>query len=411
MIEKLYSLLKAPPSKYTDYYEIAKYELMWKLMVFLSLQLPLITLFYLFFDLRAFWPSLYATLSSFLILFWYYHKRDYKIYGFIYLVHSILFLGIEMNYKTDIIHLIEFPWFFVFTMYGMLVLGRKVGVFLIGLSVFFITYFLFFTYKANVILTLTYMTNINLFPVVINLFMGLFLMGYLIEEFRTTRIYANNQLQIANKELSKINTLVNAQNDEKTIMLKEIHHRVKNNLQVISSLVRLQSFETEDENVKKMFEATVNRVVAMALIHEKMYQKDNLSKINLEDYLKSLADDIFKSYIINKQIDFQIKSNLEVIGNRTIVPLALIFNELISNSLKYAFNEVKIGKIKINISNFSNDNFVVEFSDNGRWIYPKNKSSFGLELIESFTEQLDGEMKRVIDSNGTKYTFKLKNIE
>jgi two-component sensor histidine kinase len=255
------------------------------------------------------------------------------------------------------------------------------------------------------------MTNINLITVVLNLFMGLFLMGYLIEEFRATRIYANNQYLSANKELTKINAIVNAQNDEKTIMLKEIHHRVKNNLQVISSLVRLQSFETQDENAKQMFEATVSRVVAMALIHEKMYQKDNLSKINLEDYLKSLADDIFNSYSINKQIDFKIKSNLDVLGNRTIVPLALIFNELISNSIKYAFNEMEKGKISILISNFSNDNFIVNYSDNGIWIDPMNKSSFGLELIESFTEQLDGKMNRDINETGTHYIFKLKNIE
>jgi two-component sensor histidine kinase len=311
MIEKFQNLLKAPPSKYTDYYEIAKYELMWKLMIFLCLVLPFITLFYYLFDSRAFGPSMYATFASYTILFWYYKKRNYKICGFAFLAHSILFLGIEMNYKIDTIHLIEFPWFFVFTMYGMLVLGRNVGVFLIGLSVFFINYYLFFSFKANIILILTYMTTINLIPVVLNLFMGLFLMGYLIEEFRATRIYANHQYLIANKELIKINAIVNAQNDEKTIMLKEIHHRVKNNLQVISSLVRLQSFETEDENAKKMFEATINRVVAMALIHEKMYQKDNLSKINLEDYIKSLADDIFKNYSVNKQIDFKIKSNLE----------------------------------------------------------------------------------------------------
>jgi two-component sensor histidine kinase len=411
MLKFIKNILNAPPSKYTDYYEIAKYELMWKLMVFLGLALPFITLFYFLFDTRAFGPSLYATIATYILLLWYYYKRDYKIVGFVFLAHSIIFLGIEMNYKTDTIHLIEFPWFFVFTMYGMLVLGRNVGVFLISISVFFITYYLFFSYKENLISILEYMTTINLLPVVLNLFMGLFLMGYLIEEFKATRIYADKQYKIANEELIKINNIVKAQNDEKTIMLKEIHHRVKNNLQVISSMIRLQSFETNDVSAKKMFDATVNRVVAMALIHEKMYQKDNLSKINLEDYLKSLAVDIFQSHTLNQSINFNIKSNLEVIGNRTIVPLALIFNELISNSLKYAFKQIDQGEIHVSIYKVDDDEFILKYFDNGIWMDTKYKSTFGLELIDTFVEQLDGELQRNSNGEGTTYILKLKNID
>ncbi|HIP37233.1 MAG TPA: sensor histidine kinase, partial [Crocinitomix sp.] len=390
--------------------EIAKYELMWKLISFLSIALVPTTVMYYFFDNKAFFPSLYATISSLGLWLWLYTERDYLKCSAIYIVHSILFLGVELILKTDIIHLIEFSWFFVFTIYGMLILGIRFGILLSLLSMFFITYYLFFCYVDNVTYTLTYIKPINLVSVVLNLLLGLTLMGYLIQQFKKTRAFADSQFQKANKDLTSKNELIKAQAEEKTIMLKEIHHRVKNNLQVISSLVRLQSFETEDPKAKKMFEATVNRVVAMALIHEKMYQRDNLSKINLEDYLKSLANDIFNNYAINKQIDFSIKSNIEVIGNRTIVPLALIFNELISNSIKYAFNTMQNGQITVHIFKFSEDIFVVKYSDNGKWLNP-SKSSFGLELIETFTEQLDGEMTRIINESGTFYTFKLKNIE
>ncbi len=412
MLKKLEHLLKAPPSKYTNYYEIAKYELMWKLFVFLPITLVPTTIIYYFFDYNAFFPSLYATVTCIGLLIWFYKERDYKKCGFVYLIHSVLFLGIELIIKTDTIHLIEFPWFFVFTIYGMLILGKRVGILMSVISLFFITYYLFFCFIDNITYILTYITPLNLVTVVFNLMLGLTLMAYLIEQFKKTRTFAENKFQKANEILISKNKLIKAQNEEKTIMLKEIHHRVKNNLQVISSLIRLQSFETEDTEAKKIFEATVSRVVAMALIHEKMYQKDNLSKINLEDYLKSLADDIFKSYTINKQIDFRIKSNLEVIGNRTIVPLALIFNELISNSIKYAFTHTDVGKITVEIKQFSDDDFIVNYSDNGTWITPKdNNPSFGLELVKSFTEQLDGEVKRTINDKGTTYTFKLKNIE
>ena len=194
-------------------------------------------------------------------------------------------------------------------------------------------------------------------------------------------------------------------------MLKEIHHRVKNNLQVISSMIKLQSIETNDLPAKKMFDATISRVVAMALIHEKMYQKDNLSKINLEDYLKSLSNDIYRTYYIDTDIKFNISSDVEVIGNRTIVPLALIFNELISNSIKYAFQSKTEGIITITVNKIINNQFKVTYSDNGTWINTDKKSTFGLELIQTFVEQLDGEINKEVNEHGTTYILYLNNID
>jgi len=164
-----------------------------------------------------------------------------------------------------------------------------------------------------------------------------------------------------------------------------------------------------------MFDSTVSRIIAMALIHEKMYQNDNLSKINLENYLKSLATDILRANQINKEVEFSISSELEIIGNRTIVPLALIFNELISNSLKHAFigeeYDSKKCEIKSYIKMIDNDMFTIQYQDNGVWSDKMKESSFGIELIETFTEQLEGEMSRSSTLEGTIYIFKLKNID
>jgi two-component sensor histidine kinase len=160
-----------------------------------------------------------------------------------------------------------------------------------------------------------------------------------------------------------------------------------------------------------LFEASVNRIQAMALIHEKMYQGENLSKINLEDYLDGLAKDIFRSYFDETKINFTIKSELEIIGNRTIVPIALIFNELITNSLKHAFADSEKGSISMEIKLSSNNYFTLDYFDSGKWKAKSKSSSFGLELIETFTEQLDGTLERISDEKGTLFKFRLQNVD
>jgi len=412
IISKLFT---PPKSNYTNYYKIANYEITWKVQVFLSISLFPTTITYYFFDNNAFYPALYAFVTNWIMLFWLFKKKDYIICGTGHIVHAVLFLGAEMIIKKDALHLIEFPWFFVFSLFALLVLGKKIGSIVSGISFIFIIIYSLFFFTDNMSEILAEITYLHLIVVILNLLMGGLIMIFLVLEFKSTRAYAEKKYQKANIELIDKNKLIEAQNDEKTIMLKEIHHRVKNNLQVVSSMVRLQSFETEDVKAKKMFDSTVSRIIAMALIHEKMYQNDNLSKINLENYLKSLATDILRANHINKEVEFSISSELEIIGNRTIVPLALIFNELISNSLKHAFigeeYDSKKCEIKSYIKMIDNDMFTIQYQDNGVWSDKKKESSFGLELIETFTEQLEGEMSKSSTLEGTTYIFKLKNID
>ncbi|MBK9591543.1 MAG: sensor histidine kinase [Crocinitomicaceae bacterium] len=194
-----------------------------------------------------------------------------------------------------------------------------------------------------------------------------------------------------------------AQSEEKTVMLREIHHRVKNNLQVITSLLRLQSRESNDPKTLELFKDSTNRVIAMALIHEKMYQTKDLAKINLEDYLRTLLTDLIDSYAVEIPIESDIHSNVEMISNKSLVPLALLFNELVSNSLKHGFNDKKDGKIKIDIFR-DKGKIVLSYWDNGVWREKQKETSFGLELIESLTEQMDGKYKRST-TMGTSYEF------
>lgn len=410
-MELIRKLFTPPKSDYTDYYELSRFNLTWNVILYTVISLIPITIFYYYFDSRAFYPSLYATVVSYLIFGVFYIYRNYKVIGSVFMLHGTFFIGLELLFRPETIHVIELPWFFLFTLFSILVIGKRIGILILITSLTFSTIYFFFFFKSNIAIVLTYISASHILAVVMNLSMTMFLVAFILINFKRTHLYAENKFKNANSNLIEQSELIFAQNEEKTIMLKEIHHRVKNNLQVVSSLIRLQSFETEDLEAKKMFGATVNRVIAMALIHEKMYQKDNLSKINLADYLDSLSKDILRSYSINEPVSFEIKSELEIIGNRTIVPLALIFNELISNSLKHGFQTVKKGVITVDIKIFDKNYFIIKYQDNGKWLNPGSDSSFGIELINTFTEQLDGEVSMESTIVGTSYSFKLKNIE
>ena len=199
---------------------------------------------------------------------------------------------------------------------------------------------------------------------------------------------------------------------EKEVMLKEIHHRVKNNLQIICSLLNLQSSAIEDEEILDLFKESQSRVRLMALVHEKLYQSDSLERINLRDYIQSLATYWLRSYEINPNA-VAISTDIENIflGIDTAVSCGLIVNEMVSNSLKYAFSNSMKGTIEIKARLTDKEHFFIEYRDNGVGLPPDidivNATTLGLQLISSLTEQLSGELE-VISEQGT--AFKLKNL-
>jgi two-component sensor histidine kinase len=194
---------------------------------------------------------------------------------------------------------------------------------------------------------------------------------------------------------------------EKEILLKEIHHRVKNNMQIILSLLNLQKEYVDDAQALNVLQESQIRVRTMSLIHEKLYQSKDLMNINIKDYIEQLANDIIYSYAATN-----VKQILEIenteINIETALPCGLIISELISNSLKYAFsdennnNELKISLIK------SNDTFGLTVSDNGVGLPPeldyRNTESLGLQLVNNLVGQLDGEIE-LDQAHGTEFNI------
>lgn len=185
---------------------------------------------------------------------------------------------------------------------------------------------------------------------------------------------------------------------EKEALLKEIHHRVKNNLQVVSSLLGLQSRSVTDPETRKMFRESQNRIHSMALLHESLYQSENLSQVNFPDYIRELAAHLFHSYGVAPE-RIHLRTNLERLALHldAAVPCGLIVNELISNSLKYAFPDGREGEIRIELHEIHDGMARLVVADNGvgfrsdlDWTTTK---SLGLRLVRTLAQQLGAKIE------------------
>jgi len=190
---------------------------------------------------------------------------------------------------------------------------------------------------------------------------------------------------------------------EKEVLLREIHHRVKNNLQIISTLLYLQSGYIKDKQAFEMFNESINRIKSMALIHEKLYQFTDLGKIDVAEYIRELAADLFHSYGVKTDgIKLETHVREVLLSINTAIPCGLIINELVSNSLRHALPDAKKGKIYIDLSLDSDNMFTLIVSDNGVG-FPKdldfrNTETLGLQLVMTLVKQLKGTIE--LDRSG-----------
>jgi PAS domain S-box-containing protein len=200
---------------------------------------------------------------------------------------------------------------------------------------------------------------------------------------------------------------------EKEVLLKEIHHRVKNNLQVISSLLKLQSSHVQDKSALDMFNESQNRVHAMALVHEKLYQSRNLSQIDLGEYVASLTGLLQGSY--RTRLDpVAVTSDIgnAFVGIDIAVPLGMIINELVSNSLKYAFPSGRGGHIHLQLRDGSAGQRVLCVRDDGvgfpQDVDFRETTTFGMQLVCALTEQIGGSIEMVATGDGTEFRISFR---
>ena len=228
----------------------------------------------------------------------------------------------------------------------------------------------------------------------------------------------NRDLEKEILERKKADRKIKASLREKEALLKEIHHRVKNNLQVISSLLGLQSRQIEDKRYFEMFRDTQNRVHSMASIHEKLYSTPDFAKIDFTVYIEDLARDLYRSYEVGrKEVELEVKINHIFLGIDLAIPCGLIINELVSNALKYAFPPSFKGKKKIAVMlrPLKNETIELIVMDNGigmpEEIDIADVDSLGLQLVSIIAgDQLEGEIQLDRDK-GTSFKIRFKASE
>ncbi|MDO9186091.1 MAG: PAS domain S-box protein [Bacteroidia bacterium] len=199
---------------------------------------------------------------------------------------------------------------------------------------------------------------------------------------------------------------------EKEILLQEVHHRVKNNLQIILSILNLQHAQITDKKTLDLVRDIRSRIKAMSFIHELLYQTDDFSSINFSDYITNITNNLIYSYTQNQTIDLKLDVGAIFLDLDSAIPCGLIINEIVTNALKYAFTEQENGEVSVSLTQ-KNDFIQLTISDNGKGLPSnidfRNTESLGMQLVVTLVQQLGGEI--VLDnSNGAKYTITFKMI-
>lgn len=248
--------------------------------------------------------------------------------------------------------------------------------------------------------------------------MKYFTTHFLEQEAKEAKIYEelgrlNNDLTNAQRELTKKNIQLEQLNQQKEMLIKEVHHRVKNNLMIISSLLNLQSSYLKDEESKEIFKESQNRAKSMALIHERLYRSTDLKNIDFKEYITTLANDLYRTYVKDpSRIGLELNIQEVNIDINSAIPLGLILNELVTNSMKHAFPGDRGGKISISFGK-EEDEFVLKVSDDGIGFPPDldytKTNSLGMQLVTSLTSQLNGKLK-LENSQGTQFTITFKEL-
>lgn len=206
----------------------------------------------------------------------------------------------------------------------------------------------------------------------------------------------------------RANKTIQQQSEKLTFLMKELHHRVKNNLQIISSLLSLQSFRIKDSTASKAVREGQQRIEAMSMIHQRLYTRENITEINIKEFITDLVDSLQNAYGFGQNdITINLDIDNELMNVDQAIPLSLIINELVTNAFKYAYDDNNNPKLTINLNRKGND-LKIKVADNGKGLniekWEGKDGSFGKELIQTFVQQLNGYLDLIVN-NGTEFTL------
>lgn len=396
-------------TNWLEFHEKMKFRLVLHLLYFFAGLMSIVTVVNLSNEHFSATPNFFAVGMCIVGLVVMHITKNYRLVGAIcsvltFFIVSGAFLWLHAT------HYLTPMWMIVNIIFTFFVLGKKWGISILVAHFLVLFYYLIYLHERNIVSVESFSGN-DVTTFILEYSIVGFAIAYILNLYVLTTNYSRIELIENNQKLSNQNKVISKQNSEMEVMLREIHHRVKNNLQIITSLLRLQANNLTEGNSNSYQEA-IDRVTAMAIIHEKMYQSGSLSKFDLEKYLKSLVDSLLVNYTIDKKPEFFIRVEVADMKSKSIVPLALLINELLLNSLKHAFTEQENPEISISL--LENDEgkshrFFLHYSDNGSWM-ENSVASFGTEIIQAMSEQLEGTFTLEAGPSGTKYAFDLANL-
>lgn len=338
------------------------------------------------------------------------NNRNYLLVFYIYSICGYMIVAFALMFYHSRIHLVDVLWLMTVVFLAFFTLGRRLGYVLLFLAIVVIGLFIFL-HLDNQNLSLGKLTLYEKISLLIEMIAAFILNFYLFYLFLELNRYSERKLLESYAQVMAQNTRILQQNEEKTTLVKEIHHRVKNNLQIVVSLLRMQSQEVDNLEFRVLFQESINRIMAMSVIHQKLYQNDNLCRIKIGDYLDDLIREIMSLSFSEQSVRYEIKTEVGNIGLKTLVPVGLLVNELVSNSLKHAFDDLDNARIEIDIQKEGENCLRIRYFDNGKWKHQVENSTFGLILIDTLIEQLDGSKEIQREASGTTYSIVVLNLE
>lgn len=394
-------------SFFSAYTDKGKYLLTWRLSAIFSVV-------FLVLSCSLFWLqniTTYIYLFTFVLgsLGFIYLQKTLK-YQHLYWLYAIggsSMLNMAIFLDLNTIHYPELIWATSIMIFSFIGLGRKAGIFFLAINTISYTLHVFLVCQMKE--PFRKPDSVELTSLLVEMILAMSMTGYLIRQFIHFQHYAEKQAEKLNEELGEQNRMIVRKNEENELLVKEIHHRVKNNLQIIISLLRMQGDEIQSDEAKQHFSEAISRVMSMSMIHEKLYRERNLSTINLERYLTDLTSELIHSFgDCSSKCQCDCKSEVQNMGLKTIVPFGLLINELVTNSLKHAFECNEQGLITIRLTETPDGRLILFYADNGVWKDEReNNRSFGSELITLLTHQLEGTFER----KGGVYSFELSNAD
>lgn len=383
-------LILPPATSYTSLIEVGKYNLIWNVSLVLVPVFLFLLVIHIAFGDVSWLTSLCALAVCFINIFILQKTRRYVFVGWFSVILGVIICQSAIFIVQDSRLLADAMWCILVAFFTFFLFGNWAGLFILLFNLSGLIFYQFIATPEELQVKGITVDMVD-YKMAINVYYVAFALAFIIG-----KIQSNNR---------QINARYEEQIRHNELLFKEVHHRVKNNLQIMASLLRLQASESENKEVVASLQAAVGRVTSMAFILESMYKKNKLQQVHFQAYSEQLLQNIIENYGGQQQVLLEINGDDLLLNPDALVSLSLLLNELCTNSLKHAFNG-QAGVISLKI-NRGESVIQIAYSDNGRWIEHCNGSTFGKELILTLCEHLEGKVRRNEAANSAEYFFEI----